>query len=517
MLRKIGGKIAFYPIWVLHLLGEAGVAVAAYIIKNFFGVLRLFLKYLWDRTVKIRHRLLSVLQYVCVIIASPFVKLAIDFGNMRRDIRNEKREKGLSGAFGVSLRYFLKITVGRRGLGVTAFNLLAPALSVVFLLNVVSYATSATYALKLTVNGEFLGYVESEQVFLDAEAIVLQRVNFYGSNKNIDVYPEYSIEKIGSSEMLTKYQVANAILKNSGFSLKLAYGFYIDRQFYGAVIDNSSIERTVNSLLDAYRSDIPDEEISFINKVEWSEADMYLAESIVEPDAIIRMITRTDGDRPFLPIAVTRTEEYDVEVPYDTEYISDTSRYVTSSRETQQGENGVNHITARVSYVNGEEISRVTQKVETVSPPVNRVISTGTLPLPSGEVSTQSAEYGKFIWPTLSRGYISCNYGQDGSRWHSGIDIAGEGYGAPIFAADSGTVVFSGNKGDGYGNYVIIQHENGLRTLYGHCSTLSVKYGDKVIQGQQIANVGSTGYSTGPHLHFEVIQGNTRVNPNGFL
>jgi len=516
MFKKIGGKIAFFPLILLHNLGEAGVSVIFYIVKNFFVFMKLIIKYVWDKTVRLRLKILSVLQYVGVLIASPLVKLAIDFGNMRREIKEKRREKGFFGAFWVSLRYFLKITLGRRGLGVTAFNLIAPVLSVIFLMNVVSYATAATYALKLTVNGSFLGYVESEQVFLDAEAYIDERINYYGSDKSIEVYPEYSIEKLGSETLLTKYEVAEKIFKNYGFTQEFAYGFYIDGKFYGAVTDNNPIEETVESLLGAYRSDTPDEEVAFLNNVEWDKGDMYLEESIVDPNVIVRTITKSADGEPYLPVTVTRTEEYDVEIAFDTEYRDDPNYSVTSSKVTQMGENGINHITARVSYLNGQEISRIATKVETVSAPVTKIISVGTKPLPKGEFSSQSAEYGKFIWPTLGRGYISCDYGPDGSRNHTGIDIAGVGYGAPIFAADNGTVIYSGWYYD-YGNCIIIQHDNGLKTLYGHSSALNVKEGDRVVQGQQIANVGSTGQSTGPHLHFEVIQGGSKLNPNGFL
>ncbi len=567
MIKKIGGKIAFYPIALLQNLGEAAVSVIVYIIKNFFSFIKLTIKYVWDKTVRLRLTVFSFLQYLIILVISPFVKLWHDFDGMSGEIRDKRREKGFFGALWVSVRYFFKIIVGRRGLGVTAFNLIAPVLSVVFLFNVVAYATSATYALKLTVNGEFLGYVESEQAFLEAEDIVLQKISYVGSDKSIEVSPEYSIERIGSSETLTKNQVANLILKNSGFELESAYGVYIDGQFLGAVLDNTAIEKTVNNLLDNYRSGADDEEIMFLNNVEWRKSDLYLEESLVDPKVITKLITKTktaaayytveEGDspslvadkldmtveelekmnpgfaetdlhvgdlikrtveEPYLPVSVTRTEEYDEYVPFETEYQDDPTHYVGYLRVTRNGEEGVNHVTARVAYVNEEEISRVPVQVVKVSDPVTKIISRGTMALPKGQVSTQYVEYGKFIWPTLSNGYISCNYGRDGYRFHSGIDIAGVGYGAPIFAGENGVVTFSGNRGDGYGNYVIIQHDNGLSTLYGHCSSLGVRVGDKVIQGQQIANVGSTGQSTGNHLHFEVIQGkSSRLNPNNYL
>jgi murein DD-endopeptidase MepM/ murein hydrolase activator NlpD len=100
-------------------------------------------------------------------------------------------------------------------------------------------------------------------------------------------------------------------------------------------------------------------------------------------------------------------------------------------------------------------------------------------------------------------------------RFHSGLDFAAS-YGSTIRAADSGTVIFAGWYG-GYGKAVIINHGKSITTLYGHTSELYVVEGQTVQRGQAIAAVGSTGLSTGPHLHFEVRRDGTPVDPMGFL
>ncbi|MEZ5262933.1 MAG: peptidoglycan DD-metalloendopeptidase family protein [Acidimicrobiales bacterium] len=101
------------------------------------------------------------------------------------------------------------------------------------------------------------------------------------------------------------------------------------------------------------------------------------------------------------------------------------------------------------------------------------------------------------------------------SRLHSGTDI-GASYGSPVWASKGGTVILAGWNG-GYGNCVIIAHEGGLSTLYGHMSELAVSEGQRVGQGEVVGWVGSTGASTGPHLHFEVWVGGSATDPMNFL
>jgi len=128
---------------------------------------------------------------------------------------------------------------------------------------------------------------------------------------------------------------------------------------------------------------------------------------------------------------------------------------------------------------------------------------------------------GTFVWPSVSS-YITSPYGTrvhpvtKTVKTHSGVDI-GASHGTDIYAAASGTVLISGWNSGGYGNYVVIDHGGGVTTLYAHCSSLLVSSGQKVSQGQVIAKVGSTGMSTGPHLHFEVLKNGAHTNPMAYF
>ncbi len=116
---------------------------------------------------------------------------------------------------------------------------------------------------------------------------------------------------------------------------------------------------------------------------------------------------------------------------------------------------------------------------------------------------------------TSSFGHRTNPFGGYSVETHRGMDIKGP-MGAPVKSMAKGKVTFSGWKG-GYGNCIILEHGSGFETLYGHLSKVMVKRGQKIDIGQQIGNIGSTGRSTGPHLHYEVHQHGKRINPISFL
>lgn len=152
----------------------------------------------------------------------------------------------------------------------------------------------------------------------------------------------------------------------------------------------------------------------------------------------------------------------------------------------------------------------------------------------NGDDAYRALDYGWETWPGIGSGILSFPVSSNvltslfGPRVHpisgeyknhGGIDFS-IGYGAEIYAAASGTVIEAYTDdtwGGGYGYHVVIAHDNGLVTLYAHCSSLAVSKGDYVSTGQVVGYVGSTGYSTGPHLHFEVIDGGVKVDPERYL
>lgn len=123
---------------------------------------------------------------------------------------------------------------------------------------------------------------------------------------------------------------------------------------------------------------------------------------------------------------------------------------------------------------------------------------------------------GRFLWPVPHFYRISSRFGRRGRKHHDGIDIPAP-RGTPIISVDTGVVIYSGNGIRGYGNMIVISHGNEIFTVYAHNRKNKVSKGDRVKRGQQIAEVGNTGRSTGPHLHFEIRVKNKVRNPAQYL
>ncbi|PKM93546.1 MAG: hypothetical protein CVU84_15320 [Firmicutes bacterium HGW-Firmicutes-1] len=209
-------------------------------------------------------------------------------------------------------------------------------------------------------------------------------------------------------------------------------------------------------------------------------------------------------------LSITTTEEVVYKAPIErkTTYVDNANKYVGSNTVIDAGADGEKQITALVKKVNGNEVSRTTSKEEILKEPKDKVIEKGTKALPSKGAT------GSYIMP-LSSYTLSSGYGYRWGGFHYGIDLAAS-TGTTIRAADGGVVTFAGWSG-GYGNLVIVDHGNGETTKYGHCSSISVSEGQQVGQYQEIAKVGSTGQSTGPHCHFEIRFDGTPVNPMNYI
>ncbi len=524
---------------------------------------------------------LRLLQRIKAALGRGFAKIGSVFGAFfaryrralnagRTEVNHIRDKKGFFAGVVSEFRFLNRIFFGKRGFAVTVFNYVLPIVCCVFLFNIVGYATSQTYALKLTVNGQFIGYVEDETVYNDAEQIIAKRINYTGSDtETVNFTHSYEVDVVGYGSMLSTYQIADRMLQLLDTEIESGYGMYIDDEYMGTLISHELIDSTLEEILDRYRTDNPTETVAFDKEISFVPG-IYLADSFVEEKDLAELIssykvvptyyTAVLGDspygistkvnmtieelsllnpgfnkstpihigdqikitqeQPYLNVIVTREEQYTEDIAFETEYIQDNTRYVGMNVIRQNGVKGSQAVTANVSYINGVEISRKVLVRTTTKKPVTQIIAVGTLPRPATSAPGTTTEAGKFIWPVGGNGgKKGYGYAAPGYTSHRGLDIIAP-YGTPIFAAESGVItqINVGGWGGGWGTYVVIRHSNGVSTRYAHCSSIANIYiGQTVTAGQLIAYVGSTGDSSGNHLHFEVMVGNVRVDPTYYL
>lgn len=212
---------------------------------------------------------------------------------------------------------------------------------------------------------------------------------------------------------------------------------------------------------------------------------------------------------PYLTVVATGTRTDEEVVPFDVVSKTDSSLGSGQTKITQAGSDGQKNVTYTYVQKNDKVVREEILDEKVTKEPVDQVVAKGPQRATILVASRGSGKASGLSWPISS--HINSYYGYRSGRQHTGIDLAGH-TGDPFAAAASGKVVSAG-WGGGYGNMIVIDHGNGIQTRYAHASKLLVSVGQSVSKGQTIGLVGSTGNSTGPHLHFEVILNGSTVNP----
>lgn len=314
----------------------------------------------------------------------------------------------------------------------------------------------------------------------------------------------------------TVYSLRKNILSAEGLAEKMldltdqlveSDGLFVNGVLKVASCRSGVIENGISGLLALYKRQNADSTAGFVETVEVKHG-YYPIGKCRNANEIISALTSNTLN---LSVLVTDVEKYQEYVPYDIESTESSKLYVGVTRVESLGVEGVNDVVAKVTYVNGEEIARTVLNTTTVSEPVAQKVLVGTS-------KSNSASKKMLYWPIPKSTYyyISGKFGENrGDHYHGGIDLACK-KGTPIYAALDGEVIFSGTSGD-YGKCIKIKHANDMVTIYAHCSKLIAEVGQEVKTGEKIAEVGSTGKSTGNHLHFEVRIKNVRKNPLNYL
>lgn len=415
-------------------------------------------------------------------------------------------------------------------------------------------------ALKVTVNGATAGYVANEDEFSQVVSTVEDKLgNTIGDNYVMTSKPEYSFAVVNKQELKDGTSIYDNVYSIVCEEIGEHYGLYVDGQLIAAADTEATINTILDELKAPYITGNENENVEFVADVRVKKGiyapSYFMPEDkiralfsastnpryyTIQEDDYLSDISKATGlskaqlyalnpeldERKLVPgkkvnisqpdvylgIKIVKTVTYTEEIDYETVKIKDDSLYKTQTKVKKSGKKGEKEITATITYVDGAKVSEDIINSKVIREPVTQEVYVGTKALPT--TSSPLAGTGTFIRP-INGGYTSCAY--RGYRGHTGVDFAMSGaYGKPVYASASGTVISAGWSG-GYGKMIKIRHSNGYETWYAHLSSIDVSTGATVYQGQHIGRIGSTGNSTGPHLHFEVRIGGKDVNPMKYI
>lgn len=348
------------------------------------------------------------------------------------------------------------------------------------------------------------------------------------------------------------------MIEKSGGSIEEATGLYVNGELVGAIKSSADLNYLLQNLLNEAKGEDKTAKASFVENVE-SVNGLYPVQRILSTDGIKEILQGTqqvgsytieEGDtfegiaeklqispeelgtflnggaieqltagdqvlltreNPLLTIKIVKEESYEASVPFTTVTVNDDTQTTDYSEVTQEGIDGKEQCVDQVTYIDGVEISRETVSRTTLQEPVDKIIAVGTQ---KKVEPVEGVATGEMTWPVPYTHRVMSTYQMRWGKMHNGIDISSSGIrGQSIVAADGGTVTYVKYHNYGYGYHLMIDHGNGMSTLYAHCNSINVTPGQKVAKGQVIATVGTTGDSTGNHLHFEVYRNGSRIDP----
>lgn len=296
---------------------------------------------------------------------------------------------------------------------------------------------------------------------------------------------------------------------------KISYSVTINGEMVGYTDNKSKLQTEINDYIEKGES----ENTAFVQVESLPEYKVCLLKRDVQAsDEDIFNIIKSAGTTYYRYYSINENDEEKLYVANFTE-----AEDIINQLKEKNSKN-MDNITISEKYeTQMQDFTTVEDAVSNlyVQKPQVTVAKTKTTSVGSVNTATTIAGGKVSLGISLARpvsGIISSRFGARSSirsSAHTGLDIA-TSTGTPVLAAASGTVTFSGRKGS-YGNLLVITHSNGVQTYYGHCSKLYVSAGTTVTQGQTVAAVGSTGNSTGPHLHFEIRVNGVAYNPQNYL
>ena len=466
--------------------------------------------------------LLHHLRRVAGKITNEAVRFAGGFpkaGRLVRESFDENIWSGVKAAVSLPVRALRR---HHRAL-TTTFNYTAPVAALAVLVFTIMSWSNVSFAVIVEYDGEAIGYVSDTAVYDEGAKMAAGSVNNADNSFEVQRTPQMSIVMTDRSALMNEAEVRDKILEHSGDKISEASGLYIDGEFQAAVESRGELDGVLNAILDEHRVEgAANERVKFSQSVQIVDG-LYPVSTICSANVLNESLRRNVEEaesiaaHPFLQVNVVRTINYTETIAYKTTKVNDEKLYMGDQRPSGTGKDGERAITAEVVLLDGKEQSRTILESVVTKEPIEEIIRVGALKVNETSVIGDGVATMKFIYPLPSCKNVSSPFGTRWGRLHAGVDFSGNGvYGKNIIASDGGTVIQAGWDG-GYGYAVVIDHGNGYKTMYAHCSALVVKAGQKVTQGQLIAKAGSSGNSTGPHLHFEIRVNGTPVDPMKFL
>lgn len=360
-----------------------------------------------------------------------------------------------------------------------------------------------TLGFRVNYEGSDIATVRNTGVFDAAKNIVLEHLESENADSVIK-NPGFKMTLTVSDRLDTAMTLANAIVENTNDIVE-ASALIVNGECV-ACGEAEELKDRLEEHRTAFETEGGKNSSEFTENVTLQNG-YYLKSEISDSDKIEAAIQS-------IGVKTVSVITMDMEIAFSRKTVKTAEKRIGYSEVTTVGQNGISRKTERVEMVNGEEISRTELSNEVIKEPVTEVKIVGTAKTTASAAQRSAERSAGFICPLKRGSFAVSSYYGDG-RNHKGMDLAAD-KGTPIYAVAVGTVISSGYDKD-YGYNVVIKHSNGLSTRYAHASTLCVENGETVSQGDVIAYVGSTGTSTGNHLHFEVMANGKRVNPISYI
>lgn len=371
-----------------------------------------------------------------------------------------------------------------------------------------AYLESSTKSFAAYLGDVFIGYSLNRESMEENYKSIIENLNSnLGENEKIEAsrvsFKRLNEEKSQSTYNEIKQNIVSSIEKD--VTLK---ALNIDGKNIGYVTNKEEFNNAIKKVASAYSTNlnIDESKITSINvkgNISFKDEKVNISKLISEEelaDNIIKNKSLIDVD-----IVVNDTRLVDIEPSVK---IERSEELLIGESKVTEGKKGKKEQNINITYRNGEKKSVSVLSENIIEQSSSKVITKGTKSILNGTSAV-------FTSPTRG-GTITSNFGERWGKNHNGLDIAGN-IGDPVMAALDGKVKSTFYERDGYGNVVILEHEGGIETRYAHMSKIGVKTGDTVKKGDIVGEVGSTGRSTGPHLHFEVRVNGSPVDPQKYI